>query len=61
MNNLPDLAIGLPSDREVTLTRPFDAPRELVYAAHTQAEHLRRSAPPSRAAPASTPRRSATA
>jgi uncharacterized protein YndB with AHSA1/START domain len=40
MNNLPDLTIDLPSDREVTLTRSFDAPRELVYAAHTQAEHL---------------------
>ncbi|WP_433651250.1 SRPBCC family protein [Micromonospora zamorensis] len=41
MNNLPDLTIDLPSDREVTLTRSFDAPRELVYAAHTQAEHLK--------------------
>lgn len=42
MNNLPDVTIDLPSDREVTLTRSFDAPRELVYAAHTQAEHLKR-------------------
>ncbi|MET7962335.1 SRPBCC family protein [Micromonospora zamorensis] len=41
MNNLPDVTIDLPSDREVTLTRSFDAPRELVYAAHTQAEHLK--------------------
>ncbi|MBM7494661.1 uncharacterized protein YndB with AHSA1/START domain [Micromonospora luteifusca] len=41
MNELPDLTIDLPSDREVTLTRSFDAPRELVYAAHTQAEHLK--------------------
>lgn len=41
MNNLPDLTIDLPSDREVTLTRSFDAPRDLVYAAHTQAEHLK--------------------
>ncbi|MCG5469355.1 SRPBCC family protein [Micromonospora sp. LAH09] len=41
MNKLPDLTIDLPSDREVTLTRSFDAPRELVYAAHTQAEHLK--------------------
>jgi uncharacterized protein YndB with AHSA1/START domain len=42
MTKLPDLTIDLPSDREITLTRTFDAPRELVYAAHTQAEHLRR-------------------
>ncbi|MET8551312.1 SRPBCC family protein [Micromonospora zamorensis] len=41
MNNLPDVTIDLPSDREVTLTQSFDAPRELVYAAHTQAEHLK--------------------
>ncbi|WP_410818703.1 SRPBCC family protein [Micromonospora sp. 050-3] len=41
MNKLPDLTIDLPSDQEITLTRTFDAPRELVYAAHTQAEHLR--------------------
>ncbi|MGC4760978.1 SRPBCC family protein [Micromonospora trifolii] len=41
MNELPDLTVDLPSDREITLTRTFDAPRDLVYAAHTQAEHLR--------------------
>ncbi|MET7950170.1 SRPBCC family protein [Micromonospora sp. NPDC005324] len=41
MNKVPDLTIDLPSDREITLTRTFDAPRELVYAAHTRAEHLR--------------------
>ncbi|MFG1869442.1 SRPBCC family protein [Micromonospora arborensis] len=41
MNNLPDLTIDLPTDREITLTRSFDAPREVVYAAHTQAEHLK--------------------
>ncbi|MEV7986589.1 SRPBCC family protein [Micromonospora sp. NPDC085948] len=40
MSTLPDLTVDLPSDREVTLTRSFDAPREVVYAAHTQAEHL---------------------
>ncbi|MCO1596886.1 SRPBCC family protein [Micromonospora sp. RHAY321] len=39
---MSDLAIDLPSDREITLTRSFDAPRELVFAAHTQAEHLKR-------------------
>ncbi|WP_410812615.1 SRPBCC family protein [Micromonospora sp. 067-2] len=42
MSNLRDLVIDLPSDREITLTRSFDAPRELVFAAHTQAEHLKR-------------------
>ncbi|MET8306596.1 MULTISPECIES: SRPBCC family protein [unclassified Micromonospora] len=41
MSELRDLVIDLPSDREITLTRSFDAPRELVFAAHTQAEHLR--------------------
>jgi uncharacterized protein YndB with AHSA1/START domain len=32
----------LPSDREVVMTREFDAPRELVFEAHTKPEHLRR-------------------
>ncbi|MFD0784485.1 SRPBCC family protein [Micromonospora azadirachtae] len=41
MSQLSDLAIDLPSDQEITLTRAFDAPRELVFAAHTQAEHLK--------------------
>ncbi|MET8043802.1 SRPBCC family protein [Micromonospora sp. NPDC005215] len=41
MSKLPDLTVDLPSDREITLTRSFDAPREVVYAAHTQAEHLK--------------------
>ena len=30
-----------PSDTELRMTRTFDAPRDLVYAAHTQAEHLK--------------------
>ncbi|GAB3938106.1 SRPBCC family protein [Micromonospora vulcania] len=41
MSELRDLVIDLPSDREISLTRSFAAPRELVYAAHTQAEHLK--------------------
>lgn len=41
MGQLSDLVIDLPSDREITLTRTFDAPRELVFAAHSEAEHLR--------------------
>ena len=35
------ITITTPSDHEITMTRVFDAPRELVFAAHTQAEHLR--------------------
>lgn len=31
-----------PSDREIRMTRLFDAPRELVFAAMTQPEHVRR-------------------
>ena len=41
MGQLSDLVIDLPSDREITLTRTFDAPRDLVFAAHSEAEHLR--------------------
>ncbi|MEU4680983.1 SRPBCC family protein [Micromonospora sp. NPDC023737] len=41
MSQLSDLAIDLPSDLEITLTRAFDAPRDLVFAAHNQAEHLK--------------------
>lgn len=33
--------VTTPSDTEIQMTRVFDAPRELVFAAHTQAEHLR--------------------
>ena len=32
--------IATPSDREITMTRVFDAPRELVYQAHTDAKHI---------------------
>jgi uncharacterized protein YndB with AHSA1/START domain len=35
------ITITTPSDHEITMTRVFDAPRELVFAAHTQAEHVR--------------------
>jgi uncharacterized protein YndB with AHSA1/START domain len=35
------LDVALPSDREVLLTRVFDAPRELVFDALTNPEHLR--------------------
>ncbi len=34
--------VTLPSDRELVITRTFDAPRRLVFAALTQPEHVRR-------------------
>lgn len=30
-----------PSDREIAVTRVFDAPRQLVFDAHTKPEHIR--------------------
>lgn len=36
------VVVTTPSDREVVLTRIFAAPRALVFAAHSTAEHLRR-------------------
>lgn len=35
-------AVTAPSDREVRLTRLFDAPRHLVFEAMTRPEHIRR-------------------
>jgi uncharacterized protein YndB with AHSA1/START domain len=35
-----DLTITTPSDREVAMTRVFDAPRRLVFEAWTNPEHL---------------------
>jgi uncharacterized protein YndB with AHSA1/START domain len=35
------ITITKPSDTELRMTRTFDAPRDLVFAAHTQAEHLK--------------------
>jgi uncharacterized protein YndB with AHSA1/START domain len=34
--------VGLPSDREVRVTRTFDAPRQLVWDAHTKPELMRK-------------------
>jgi uncharacterized protein YndB with AHSA1/START domain len=34
------LTVTTPSDREIVLTRTFDAPRELVFEAHTSCEHM---------------------
>jgi uncharacterized protein YndB with AHSA1/START domain len=36
------LEITTPSDREIVMTRTFDAPRTLVYDAFTKPEHVRR-------------------
>jgi uncharacterized protein YndB with AHSA1/START domain len=33
--------VTTPTDRTITMSRDFAAPRELVFAAHSQAEHLR--------------------
>lgn len=33
--------LTLPSDREIVMTRVFDAPRRLVFEAHSKPEHLK--------------------
>jgi uncharacterized protein YndB with AHSA1/START domain len=33
-------AVSTPTDREIVITRTFDAPRELVWEAFTKPEHL---------------------
>jgi uncharacterized protein YndB with AHSA1/START domain len=35
------ITVTTPSATELHMTRTFDAPRDLVFAAHTQAEHLK--------------------
>jgi uncharacterized protein YndB with AHSA1/START domain len=42
MKNAGNLQVTLPSDREVMLTRVFNAPRHLVFEAFTKAELLQR-------------------
>jgi uncharacterized protein YndB with AHSA1/START domain len=42
MNTAEDVQISTPTDREVVVTRTFDAPRTLVFDAYTQPELLRR-------------------
>jgi uncharacterized protein YndB with AHSA1/START domain len=34
------LKVTTPSDREILMTRVFDAPRDLVFEAHTSCEHM---------------------
>jgi uncharacterized protein YndB with AHSA1/START domain len=36
------MTMSVPSDREIVLTRDFEAPRSLVFEAFTQPEHLKR-------------------
>jgi uncharacterized protein YndB with AHSA1/START domain len=36
------LIISTPSDLEIVMSRTFSAPRELVFEAHSKAEHLKR-------------------
>jgi len=42
MTPIADLTVTTPSDREITMTRVFDAPRSLVFDALTQPELLKR-------------------
>lgn len=42
MNTTEDLEIATPTDREVVVTRTFEAPRTLVFDAYTQPELLKR-------------------
>jgi uncharacterized protein YndB with AHSA1/START domain len=42
MTNATALEISTPSDREIRMTRVFDAPRELVFDAHTKPELVKR-------------------
>ena len=38
----PTMTVATPTDRDIVLTREFDAPRELVWEAMTRPEHIRR-------------------
>lgn len=40
--NSETFKITIPSDREITITRLFDAPRHLVFEAMTKPEHVRK-------------------
>jgi uncharacterized protein YndB with AHSA1/START domain len=42
MDTAEDVKISTPTDREVVVTRTFDAPRTLVFDAYTQPELLKR-------------------
>jgi uncharacterized protein YndB with AHSA1/START domain len=36
------LKVSLPSNTEISMSRTFDAPRELVFKAHSSCEHMKR-------------------
>lgn len=40
VNNIGSVTITTPSDRQIVVTRRFDAPRALVFEAWTKAEHV---------------------
>lgn len=40
MNNIGPVTITTPGDRQIVITRLFDAPRALVFEAWTKAEHV---------------------
>ncbi|MCI0570395.1 MAG: SRPBCC family protein [Myxococcaceae bacterium] len=42
MRNFGQLSIMTPTDREIAMTRVFDAPRRLVFDAHTKPELVKR-------------------
>jgi uncharacterized protein YndB with AHSA1/START domain len=39
-NGSKQLTVTTPSDREIVMTRVFDAPRDLVFEAHSSCEHI---------------------
>jgi uncharacterized protein YndB with AHSA1/START domain len=39
--NTTSIKVTLPSDKEIVLTREFNAPRSLVFEAFVKPEHLR--------------------
>jgi len=41
-NGSGTLTVTTPTDREIVFTRTFDAPRDLVFEAHTSCEHMSR-------------------
>ena len=45
MNDTPGLQVTTPSEREIVMTRVFDAPRTLVFDAFTRPDLLKRSKP----------------
>lgn len=38
---MSSISVSTPTSTEIVMSRSFDAPRELVFAAHTESEHVR--------------------